>query len=595
MSKKRKMSKKRLKRSLVIALILGLSACSVQNGSVQESESTAQQESSQTPEEATRLFNEICDDIFVEYFQNDFLAMHYFFEDPEAYGLDPETADMTLLTLLPDEEYDEDTRDYYNELLAIDPSLLSEKDKLHYQELLFKLGTGMDYDADNFDYLYQFWSAGQNTFNDLITLFTSYPIRSIDNVDLLIKVFQQLPALTDEVEEYTKGQIEKGTFMLYGDALGTYLQAILDEKENKPISTYFRSQIDDLDASEEEKEKAMDRIVEAIETYYYPAFERFKEIYDEYSPQAEPIRSLTTFDRGERYYELIVQESSASSEDIDQIEEWVITQFILIEDELSSNTENAQAFNDLYTLSDNFESLDEILAFLKENYSREFPEVGEMEIKVEEMSSLEALENISPAYTVNQPYDSTGPYPVLYNPNYEYSTELNFFVTMAHETIPGHIYLEQYNKEHNNSKIEYVLHTLAFSESWATYASERAVGWLDLDAEDKHNYILLSLLNDCYLMLLDLEANLEQRTYEEMNKDYGIEEDFYAYLVQNPGVYFSYSYGRLKIHEWFVAAQEALGEDFDRIAFNQIILDNANIHWDLIEEQMEAFIGEPIR
>ena len=83
------------KIALILALALGLSACSA----APAKDPTGQSASQQANEQFTQYLN----DYVVEIAENDFTTMHQFFEHPENYGIDPNKVEVTLGSIEPDE------------------------------------------------------------------------------------------------------------------------------------------------------------------------------------------------------------------------------------------------------------------------------------------------------------------------------------------------------------------------------------------------------------------------------------------------------------------------------------------------------------
>ena len=96
--------------------------------------------------------------------------------------------------------------------------------------------------------------------------------------------------------------------------------------------------------------------------------------------------------------------------------------------------------------------------------------------------------------------------------------------------------------------------------------------------------------------LADIGINYEGWTLEDTQDFLGIDEDtsreIYEILVEEPALYLAYYGGYLEFMELREKAEETLGEKFNLKDFHTFLLDVGPAQFEIIEEQMEAWMEE---
>ena len=86
---------------------------------------------------------------------------------------------------------------------------------------------------------------------------------------------------------------------------------------------------------------------------------------------------------------------------------------------------------------------------------------------------------------------------------------------------------------------------------------------------------------------------------QEFMEDYGIDEqyfeDVYQQIVNNPGIFLPYYGGQMKFAMLRAKAEQALGENFDEIAFHDLILRYGAPSFDFLEQKLELYLQQEQR
>ena len=82
-------------------------------------------------------------------------------------------------------------------------------------------------------------------------------------------------------------------------------------------------------------------------------------------------------------------------------------------------------------------------------------------------------------------------------------------------------------------------------------------------------------------------------------EDYGLDEQYfeeaYHQLVNNPGIFLPYFGGQMEFARLRAKAEQALGEDFDEIAFHDLILRYGAPSFDFLDQKLELYLQQEQR
>lgn len=534
-------------------------------------------------------FEEDVQEIFEKMLYSSYATLHTYYEDPEAAGLDPELADFTLGHFLPNENTDE-LEDMIDELEEnYLPGELSFENQCIREQLIWQNGFEDDV---RFDYLDQIWSDSQNIAQNVDQYFLDYQIYSEDGIQYLVRMIESLEEYVEEAREYTKYQAEHQLLAMNPDNVLDYINDILKNESNSPVQQNLVKEVKDLGLDAQDEENYIQEITGALDAYYFPAYEEMKDIVEEYKGDAVPVQGLSAFDGGAEYYGQLVRYYSGTTKSLDEIRN------IIAQQKQEATTKLAAIYQrnpDILNQIDNIKmpetTIEEQMALLKKNYTRSFPALDPMEIIVEPMEASQSADGNVLAYTIVEPIDYKGPYRVYYNDTTDAIDTVNFFVTLAHESIPGHVYMHQYEKQYFNQPIQNILYCYGYQEGYATYASNVALYFTSLNADVIDAFILNNLINHLYVLEIDIQLNYDGLSRQQMQSTYNLSNETYDQLAQSPGLFFAYYYGDLMFKMLNQQGRDAMGGAFNESQFNNAILQYGQMNFDTLEKMVSRYVG----
>ncbi|EOS60001.1 hypothetical protein C815_01854 [Firmicutes bacterium M10-2] len=580
------------KIALILALTLGLSACSAAPAKNQTDQPISQQ--------ANEQFTKYLNDYVVEMAESDFTTMHQFFEHPENYGIDPEKVEVTLGSIEPDEESKALEKKLSDQLDSFDRSSLDERQQTIYDQLQYQFDQSQQEEEEKFRYLGNMWSSMNGLPQTLVSYFSEYELRQESDIAPLIQLINDIPRYTKEALTYSEKQAENDTLMLdYEDTIQS-CQEILNSKENSAVTAELMKDVEQLDLDPEKTIQYEKQIKDALDTSFFPSYQLMIDGLTKLKDSIQPVAGMASLENGKEYYELLVQQYTGTTDSIETIKKNVENEIDEISTQVSSllTDDNYDMILNYMNLKTDFENVEDILVFLNENYDRYFPQVDAMKYDLQPLADDQSQEGIV-AYFMIPAVDSTTDYRIRYNRR-DYGDDpsaLSLYQTLAHEGIPGHMYQAQYNKEHFQYTIEYFLSNSGFSEGYATYVENQSLKFLDLDPDLINMYVYEDLLNNNYILLMDIAVNYEGLNLEEFQSTFDMFdptalESIYDQLAGNPGVFMSYYYGYNKISNLREEAKEALKDSFDDVEFNNALLQSGSVNFDLIQQNIDKYIKD---
>lgn len=587
--------KKALSLLLCTALLCGCTANADNNPNpntpaVNETDQQPADENAVSDEE----FEKFLDQYVIDVCENDYSNAHHYFVDPEAYGIDISKAKITLGTLVATDEDKEFTENILKTLKNWDPDSLSKTNSQIYRQLEWMYTLESDSNAARFDYVAPIWSEMSGVQSSLTDFFSEYHLYTKADIDPLIKLIQDTPRYVQEALEYSKKQAEKGMLRLNLDDVISYCQNILDTADDSPVAKELDEEVDSLLLEVTEGDEYKQKIRAALAESFFPAFQTIIDGLSNLEDSIVPIEGMAAYPSGKDYYSLLLRNYSGTS----QTEQEMYANIYAAMNKASTEyraviKNNASASVSSSDPKTKFKSVSEIMPYLEENYSKEFPTVEPMEYEVKPLSTEQSKNGVV-AYFVVPPIDETDrPYEIRYNER-DYggdASALSLYSTFAHEGIPGHMYQTQYEKEHFTHTAQYFLSSMGMQEGYATYAATQACRWSGVSSDKLKVWELSDLYSNYMILIMDIQINYDGMSLEEFNETWsGDFDDLYYQLAENPGVFFAYHYGYYMISELRNKAETELKNKFDAVEFNNVLLSAGNVEFGIVEENVQEYI-----
>jgi uncharacterized protein (DUF885 family) len=144
---------------------------------------------------------------------------------------------------------------------------------------------------------------------------------------------------------------------------------------------------------------------------------------------------------------------------------------------------------------------------------------------------------------------------------------------------------------------------LGYTEGWAVYAEYMAYGYAETDMLPEINEFMRIMDVETYMAIIiaDIGIHYEGWSLEDFS-DYMTEigftmgpddmENQFKQLQANPCAFEPYYVGYLQILDLRLQAEKELGDKFDEIEFNRVILDCGNMPFTVVEKQVASYIEE---
>lgn len=248
----------------------------------------------------------------------------------------------------------------------------------------------------------------------------------------------------------------------------------------------------------------------------------------------------------------------------------------------------------------------EILKELKKFAATIVPELaGDPTIDVAYMDETITANTTTLAYYMKSPIDGTLNEYIHLNGDAIGKNKLDTALTLAHEGYPGHLYAYVYTKEdadlHN---INRVFTCTGHAEGWAKYVEYALANYL-AEMKGTDAWEIAMNYNNYYSIFaytmqtrLDIGVNYEGWTvkdvesYLTVNKlNAEIAEDIYYSCIEAPSQIATYGYGMARFVDYHNEAKAVLGDYYDEVEFNAMLLSNGWCSLSTLDKMVNDFIN----
>lgn len=558
--------------------------------------STSLQDNSFSKDE-NKKFTKYTNELVVEMAESSYTTMHQYFENPEDYGINISKVEVSLGDFYTDEESDikEDIKD----LEAFNRSTLTKTQQSIYDELKYENELNLKLENKKFKYLTNCWSSMSGVHQSLISTFSDFIIRNENDITDLITLIQDVPRYTSEVLEYTKKQAKKDLLSFDYDTVIENIQTTIQNKDSSSVTLALYDSIDQLNLDSEKTNSYKAQVKTAMDEYFFTSYQTMLDTLQSLQSQVQSISGLANSKNGKKYYQLLVQNYSGSSDSISEMKEKINDNIDTLFSEYQDlYFTHPDAVDEAENLTTSYTDINQILVDLQNNYSSIFPKVDTMEYNLEALPDDRCVKGVV-AYFNLPALDFSQKYQIRYNQrDYgEDPSSISLYQTLAHEGIAGHMYQSQYNKEHFEYAIQYFLGYLGFTEGWANYVENQSLQFLNKNKTVLSAYQINSEFSNMYALLMDISIHYEGMSLNKFKNTYGDLfdsddlESIYNQLADNPGVFMSYYYGSLQIKTLREKAEEELKDNFDEIKFHDSLLKYGSLNFDIITNNVNEYIS----
>lgn len=570
---------------IILALLVGLSACSPKNIFNSASADTSRDFGSSNDSDHVAVSNPLSFDdytnlIFAQNVQKDTLSLHYTLSDPAAHGITDyvvalpdysknaaslealHTENMAFgLSSYPYDSLDADEQLTYDILTDYTGSCKQSRDLYLYQEIL-RPSTGFP--------------------AQLPVLLSEYQFYTRQDVKDYLTLLNKIPDCFTSICAFEEAKSQAGLFMpdVQADTLIADIDTLCNTAKEHYLITTFRNKINALaDLTPEEKAAYCRQNEELFLSCVLPSYEEITKTLNSLKGSGTNDAGLCYYPNGLDYYTQLVYNSTGSLRSMDEL--LAMTEAQRMEDMLSIAS-IAKEYPEISLAASDYPlaaaSPEEILHYLTTAVTDRFPAPPATDFSVNYVDAC-MQESMAPAFYLTAPMDNIAHNVIYINPAGNMKG-VELFTTLAHEGFPGHLYQTTATASANLPPIRHLMNYPGYAEGWATYVEMLSYSYLGLPKEQA----LLLMHNQSALLSLyataDLSIHSKGWTLSDLSNffaDYGIRDektvsDIYHYIVSEPAHYLKYYIGYLEFLDLKKEAQETLGGKFNEQAFHDDIL-----------------------
>lgn len=554
----------------------------------------SQHHTSQTEDQR---FENYTDQLFRQELSGNTLSLHYTLKNPATYNI--VNSSVSLGTYQTDtSNLSASLENSLSLLHSYDKTKLSKRNQATYEIL----ENHLSYSLKSSQYLLYEEPLASLTGAQaqLPILLSEYQFYTKQDVDTYLALLAETPEYFASILDFEEEKAKHGLFMSKPQA-----DAIIDEREtfinlqnNNFLYSSFEQRLQTLNLPKKEKDAYVEKNVDSIKQYVYPAYEQLMQGLHELKNSGTNSGGLCHLPEGDKYYELLTAIETGSSRSIPELQELtkkhIAEDLASIQKTLSSlSTETPSPSSDLFksqgvVLEDSNPA--SILSSLRGNLSGHFPAPPNVNVQIKYVSQ-EMQNFLSPAFYLIPALDNTEEN-IIYINNGHISDDLSLYTTLAHEGYPGHLYQTTYFASKNPSPIRHLLDCGGYTEGWATYSEMLSYYFAPIKKTQatlmqKNSSILLGLY-----ALADMGIHYDGWSLLDTTtffRGYGITdtkaiEEIYQLILSDPANYLKYYIGYVEFLELKKEAMTLWGKEFTQERFHKAVLDMGPAPFDLIRK-----------
>lgn len=546
-----------------------------------------------TPIHAEESFSDFEDELFQEMMSEDYTTLHFSLRDYQKYGIEKPDVNIGDASWDDYEDSVEDCDEYLKKLQSFDYDSLSETEQKDYRTIAFYLERNKE--LNSYPYFDWAFNSAEGVIDNLLTTFTEFVFYEKEDIDDYLATLASVPAYLDQCLENTKKQAAKGYFLTDAMLKATEdaIEKFVDKKDDNELIKIFDENIDAFDGlSAEEKEAYKKKNQEIVLNAYIPSYEKVAEELQKLKGSRKADYNVSSLDGGSEYYAALARYKTSIDADVETILD-ICTQYI--EKSVDELYDIMQNHSEVTEETLDFDSAEDVLSYL-EGHLDAFPVLDKVYYNVQYLDPSVANDSIV-AYYLSPPVDDMRDNVIKINGN-NVSDVLDLYTTLAHEGFPGHLYQTNYYIQQQPSLLRTQLTMMGYQEGWGMFAEGQALHVSGL-SEYASEYQKINIeLNYVLSAAVDLGVNGLGWSTKDVSKyldrldlNGSIAKDLYDFATLQPGTILPYGVGIAMFELLENKAKNALGNDFDQKAFNEVLLNDGNRPFEVVEEDVNAYCG----
>lgn len=546
-----------------------------------------------TPIHAEESFSDFEDELFQEMMSEDYTTLHFSLRDYQKYGIEKPDVNIGDASWDDYEDSVEDCDEYLKKLQSFDYDSLSETEQKDYRTIAFYLERNKE--LNSYPYFDWAFNSAEGVIDNLLTTFTEFVFYEKEDIDDYLATLASVPAYLDQCLENTKKQAAKGYFLTDAMLKATEdaIEKFVDKKDDNELIKIFNENIDAFDGlSAEEKEAYKKKNQEIVLNAYIPSYEKVAEELQKLKGSRKADYNVSSLDGGSEYYAALARYKTSIDADVETILD-ICTQYI--EKSVDELYDIMQNHSEVTEETLDFDSAEDVLSYL-EGHLDAFPVLDKVYYNVQYLDPSVANDSIV-AYYLSPPVDDMRDNVIKINGN-NVSDVIDLYTTLAHEGFPGHLYQTNYYIQQQPSLLRTQLTMMGYQEGWGMFAEGQALHVSGL-SEYASEYQKINIeLNYVLSAAVDLGVNGLGWSTKDVSKyldrldlNGSIAKDLYDFATLQPGTILPYGVGIAMFELLENKAKNALGNDFDQKTFNEVLLNDGNRPFEVVEDDVNAYCG----
>jgi len=570
------------------------------------------------------LFEAFTDDFFKLLFEGDQMSINFMFNNPSDYGISHSDAKLSKYERLSDYEASmKEVDDLLDELHQFDVSMLSKEEKKTYEVIERYLDYIRSY-KENMQYMVNNYLGSYLGYQANLPLeLSEYKFRSEqDVIDFIDFLNSSIDAFTSYID-FARDQVEFGYAMpdFVIDNVCMQCEKFVNMGDDNFLIEIFNEKLDAISFSlpiekiSSYKALAKDAITNTLTNAYrlvldnLPSLKGKSNVYGGLAMYGEDGKTL--------YKNMLGNILGIKDIDVDKIYGLVYNKlmearhylyFITIDAKSLSSAEYMKFYNAITNGEPDYsdKSFGELPSYFKELFKSIVPEITDLPSISIKMVPDALKDNFSPAAYFISALDETNFESIYLNPNYE--DDYNYiFTTLAHEGYPGHLYQNVYTKSLDINKVRKVLKTSGYTEGWATYVENIAYTFVsNYESPGLRLALEYNRLSRIYSLTLNAMLDMKIHYYNEnldeitnfiislTNGNYNASmlKAAYEQLIEIPTNMSMYATSFVILDKLREDAIDTLGDDFNELEFNTILLKDGAAPLDIVRNNVEEYIND---
>ena len=546
-----------------------------------------------TPIHAEESFSEFEDELFQEMMSEDYTTLHFSLRDYQKYGIEKPEVNIGDASWDEYEDSVEDCDEYLKKLQSFDYDSLSETEQKDYRTIAFYLERNKE--LNSYPYFDWAFNSAEGVIDNLLTTFTEFVFYEKEDIDDYLTTLASVPAYLDQCLENTKKQAAEGYFLTDAMLKETEdaIEKFVDKKDDNELIKIFDENIDAFDGlSAEEKEAYKKKNQEIVLNAYIPSYEKVAEELQKLKGARKADYNVSSLDDGSEYYAALARYKTSIDADVETILD-ICTQYI--EKSVDELYDIMQNHSEVTEETLDFDSAEDVLSYL-EGHLDAFPALDKVYYNVQYLDPSVANDSIV-AYYLSPPVDDMRDNVIKINGD-NVSDVIDLYTTLAHEGFPGHLYQTNYYILQQPSLLRTQLTMMGYQEGWGMFAEGQALHVSGL-SEYASEYQKINIeLNYVLSAAVDLGVNGLGWSTKDVSKyldnldlNSSIAKDLYDFATLQPGTILPYGVGVAMFELLENKAKNALGNDFDQKAFNEVLLNDGNRPFEVVEDDVNVYCG----